>query len=87
MKRFAQLGPPNDIPMLVLADTAVAASCGTSTLCVKPLPHNDMLQRGPSATLTRRLTGWKPRAPLAAGMHATAHDFREKIKSTKGASQ
>jgi nucleoside-diphosphate-sugar epimerase len=45
----------------------------------RPLPQDDPRQRQPDITLARKILGWAPEVPLAAGLVKTLEYFRSKV--------
>ena len=79
--REQQLGPvnlgnPEEITILELAET-VSEFTGTPLHTVhRPLPMDDPTQRRPDVTRARQLLGWEPRVSLREGLHKTIAWFR-----------
>ena len=65
------LGNPQEISMLQLAQTALEVTGGHSPLSFKPLPPDDPARRCPDITLARARLGWEPKIPLRQGLKAT----------------
>ena len=65
------LGNPQEISMLQLAQTALEVTGGRSPLSFKPLPPDDPARRCPDITLARARLGWGPKIPLRQGLKAT----------------
>ncbi len=65
------LGNPQEISMLQLAQTALEVTGGRSPLSFKPLPPDDPARRCPDITLARARLGWEPKIPLRQGLKAT----------------
>ncbi len=79
--REQQLGPvnlgnPEEITILELAET-VSEFTGTPLNVVhRPLPMDDPTQRRPDVTRARQLLGWEPKVSLREGLHRTIAWFR-----------
>lgn len=74
------LGNPNEIPMLELANQVLRLTGSKSTLQLCPLPSDDPKQRQPDITQARRVLGWEPTTALEDGLRKTIAYF-EKVLS------
>lgn len=73
------LGNPEELTMLELAE-AVKRICGSKSRIVrKPLPQDDPRVRRPDITLARTKLGWTPRIGLEQGLENTLAYFRGRI--------
>ena len=81
------LGNPNELSMLDLAQRVVALTgAGTAVQCL-PLPQDDPRRRKPDITLARELLGWGPKVDLADGLKATADYFKAELGRSNGTPQ
>lgn len=79
------LGNPEEITVLELADRVLAKIPGTGSRCVfKPLPTDDPVRRRPDITLAVERLGWKPSVPLDTGLDATIAYFQERLGGHDG---
>lgn len=79
------LGNPEEITVLELADRVLAKISGTGSRCVfKPLPTDDPVRRRPDITLAIERLGWKPSVPLDTGLDATIAYFQERLGGHDG---
>jgi UDP-glucuronate decarboxylase len=70
------LGNPVEFTMLELAAEVQRLTGSQLPLVRRPLPVDDPKQRQPDITKARRLLGWEPKVPLAAGLARTIDYFR-----------
>jgi UDP-glucuronate decarboxylase len=73
------LGNPDEYTILELAQKTLDLTNSTSKLVFKPLPQDDPKQRCPDITRAKRLLGWQPAVPLAAGLKETIGYFKKKL--------
>ena len=71
------LGNPVEISMEELAHEVLELTGSRSTLQYMPARDDDPQRRCPDITLARRLLGWEPQVPRAAGLLATYQYFQE----------
>ena len=77
------IGNPNEIPLLKLAQRVNAHVGGTNKIVHQPLPEDDPKHRCPDITKAEDLLGWHPKTPLNTGLAATIADFRARLKVEK----
>ncbi len=65
------LGNPNELTMLELAELILRVSRSSSGIERHPLPEDDPHRRCPDVSLARRLLGWQPRVGLEEGLERT----------------
>ena len=65
------LGNPDEVTMLDLAEKILALSGSDSSIEFGPLPVDDPVRRRPDVTKARNLLGWEPRIPLLEGLKRT----------------
>ena len=70
------LGNPREFTMLQLAEEVQRIAGTTLPLKFEPLPQDDPRQRQPDISKARRLLGWEPQVPLAAGLVKTIEYFK-----------
>lgn len=78
------LGNPQEISMIGLAEKIKAMSCSHSEIIRKPLPQDDPRQRKPDISLARDQLGWEPKVKLEEGLGKTIAYFDQLLLSTKG---
>jgi dTDP-glucose 4,6-dehydratase len=66
------IGSPDELTMLELADLVVEVTGSSSTVAHEPLPADDPKQRRPDITLARTVLGWEPVVDLRTGLSRTA---------------
>lgn len=70
------LGNPQELSMLELAQRVLALSGSRSKLVFEPLPADDPVRRRPDITTAQRELGWQPRITLDDGLARTIAHFR-----------
>ena len=70
------LGTPHEFTMLQLAEEVQRIAGTALPLKFEPLPQDDPRQRQPDIAKARRLLGWEPQVPLAAGLVKTIEYFK-----------
>jgi len=70
------VGNPNEISMLTLANMALEICEVKSTLSTHPLPIDDPKQRCPDITKAREILEWKPEVALIDGLSRTRDYFK-----------
>ena len=70
------LGNPEEVTVLELAQTIVRLAGSTSTIEFRELPVDDPKQRRPDITRARSLLGWDPKVALEDGLGRTLEYFR-----------
>jgi UDP-glucuronate decarboxylase len=75
------LGNPNEISMLDLANAIVALTNSTSAIVYRPLPQDDPCRRRPLIDLARKRLGWEPRVPLEEGLQNTVSYFENLLRA------
>ncbi len=73
------IGNPNEVTMLELAETILSLTGSTSKLAYKPLPADDPRQRRPDISLAKSKLGWQPTVSLEAGLKETIAYFRRTL--------
>jgi nucleoside-diphosphate-sugar epimerase len=70
------LGNPEELTMLELAETTRQLVGERVEIRFQPLPQDDPQRRRPDITLARRRLGWQPRVGLSEGLRRTIDYFR-----------
>jgi len=70
------IGNPQEMTILALAQTLLALTGSHSEIIYKPLPVDDPRVRQPDISRARQLLGWEPRTLLAEGLQQTIAYFR-----------
>lgn len=73
------LGNPNEVTVLELAQTIVRLAGSDSKIEFRELPIDDPKQRRPDITRARRLIGWEPEVELEDGLSRTLEYFRSVV--------
>ena len=71
------LGNPEEIPMLGLAETVLKLTGSKSAIAFRPLPADDPAQRRPDISKARELLSWSPSTSLEEGLGKTVEYFRK----------
>jgi len=69
------LGNPQELTMLELAQLVLRLSRSPSRLVFRPLPGDDPVHRCPDIALARRHLDWAPATPVRRGVARTVRDF------------
>jgi dTDP-glucose 4,6-dehydratase len=73
------LGNPEEVTVLELAQTIVRLAGSKSTIEFRELPVDDPKQRRPDISRARNLLGWEPRVALDDGLARTLEYFRSVV--------
>jgi len=73
------IGNPNEITMIELAERIVGQVGGPSTIVHKPLPADDPRQRQPDIAVAREQLAWAPKVGLEDGLRETIAYFRHQL--------
>jgi dTDP-glucose 4,6-dehydratase len=73
------IGNPDEMTLLALAQRIVALTGSTSPLVFEALPVDDPKVRQPDITRARSVLGWAPRVNVDDGLGRTIAWFRERI--------
>jgi len=71
------LGNPDEISMLELAENILQLTDSRSKLLFKPLPADDPRQRQPDIRLAKSKLSWVPKVPLVDGLKETIEYFKK----------
>ncbi len=74
------LGNPEEISILDLANLILDLTRSKSTIAFHPLPEDDPMQRKPDINLARQKLDWTPKVGLEEGLHATIDYFKKLLK-------
>jgi UDP-glucuronate decarboxylase len=77
------IGNPNEVAVLELAELAIRLTGSHSTIMHQPLPQDDPLQRCPDITRIRELLGWEPKVDLETGLRHTIEYFIDMLAARK----
>jgi len=69
------LGSPDEITILELAQKIIDMAGSKSQICHKPLPQDDPHQRQPDISLVKEKLGWQPKTDLEEGLRKTIEYF------------
>jgi UDP-glucuronate decarboxylase len=70
------LGNPQELTVLELAQTILRLTGSRSKLVMKPLPEDDPRQRQPDIAMAREALAWTPSVGLEDGLRETIAYFR-----------
>ena len=74
------IGNPEEINMLGLAEEIVRLTGSKSKIVLRPLPEDDPKVRQPDITLARQVLHWEPRVKRGEGLRTTMEYFRKMLK-------
>jgi dTDP-glucose 4,6-dehydratase len=77
--RPVNLGNPQELTILELAETIVRLTGSRSKIVYTPLPQDDPKRRQPDITRARQLSGWEPKVEFADGLRETIAYFQKKL--------
>ena len=69
------LGNPNEVTMIELAETVLKLTASKSKLVFMPLPSDDPKQRRPDVALAKHVLGWQAKIHLTEGLQKTIDYF------------
>jgi UDP-glucuronate decarboxylase len=75
------LGNPEEITILELAEKILKLTGSRSKILFKPLPPDDPERRQPDITLAREKLGWAPKIPLGEGLLKTITYFDDLLSA------
>jgi UDP-glucuronate decarboxylase len=75
------LGNPNEVSMLELAEEVLRITGSKSTISFNPLPSDDPAKRQPDIGLAKQLLDWEPTVGLRDGLTRTVDYFRRLLDS------
>ena len=73
------LGNPEEITILELAEKIISLTGSKSKIEFKPLPPDDPVRRRPDISLAKKVLNWEPKVPLEEGLKRTIEYFRKVI--------
>jgi dTDP-glucose 4,6-dehydratase len=77
--RPVNLGNPQELTILELANEIVRLTASRSKIVYTPLPQDDPKRRQPDISRASQLCGWEPKVEFAAGLSETIAYFRDKL--------
>jgi dTDP-glucose 4,6-dehydratase len=77
--RPVNLGNPQELTILELAQMIVNLTESRSRVVFNPLPQDDPKRRQPDISRARRLCGWEPKVEFTAGLRDTIAYFKQKL--------
>lgn len=72
------IGNPNEITLLDLAERIIRLTKSKSKIVYKPLPKDDPKQRQPNISLAKKVLDWEPLVDLETGLKKTIEYFESK---------
>jgi len=73
------LGNPEEITMIELAQKIIKMSNSSSKIAFKNLPQDDPIHRKPDISLANKIINWKPNISLEIGLQKTIDYFAKEI--------
>ncbi len=83
--RPVNLGNPEELTVLQIAELVLGLTGSKSTIEFHPLPEGDPQRRKPDISLARELLGWTPTIPFREGLERTLAAFQEELELTSKA--
>jgi dTDP-glucose 4,6-dehydratase len=77
--RPVNLGNPQELTILELANEIVRLTASRSKIVYTPLPQDDPKRRQPDISRASQLCGWEPKVEFAVGLSETIAYFRDKL--------
>jgi dTDP-glucose 4,6-dehydratase len=77
--RPVNLGNPQELTILELANEIVRLTGSSSKIVYTPLPQDDPKRRQPDISRASQLCGWEPKVEFPAGLRETIAYFRGKL--------
>lgn len=74
------LGNPDEISVLSLAELVLELTGSRSKISRRPLPEDDPVRRRPDIELARRELQWSPQVQLKKGLRKTIEDFESRLR-------
>jgi len=75
------LGNPEEVSMLQLAEAILKATQSKSSITFEPLPEDDPQRRQPDITAAREKLGWEPHVSLENGLAKTLPYFQSALQN------
>jgi len=72
------IGNPNEITLLELAEQIIKLTGSKSKIVFKPLPKDDPRQRQPNISMAKKVLDWEPLVDLETGLRKTIEYFESK---------
>jgi UDP-glucuronate decarboxylase len=77
------LGNPNEISIIVLAEMIIELIGSKSVIRFEPLPEDDPARRKPDISRARKVLDWEPTVPLKDGLLRTIGYFDGSLRGDK----
>ncbi len=74
------LGNPQEITVLELAERVIQMTKSSSKIIRKPLPADDPTRRKPDITIAKTELNWEPEISLEEGLGRTIENFQQRLK-------
>jgi dTDP-glucose 4,6-dehydratase len=81
MKSPVNIGNPNEMTLIELAEKIIQLTGSKSEIIFKPLPQDDPRQRCPDISLAKDRLGWAPHVKLEEGLRLTIDYFKKCLVS------
>ena len=78
--RPVNLGRPNEVTILALAQLILQLTGSPSPIVFRPLPPDDPTRRLPDITRARTLLGWEPQVTLEEGLRRTIDYLKQTMR-------
>jgi UDP-glucuronate decarboxylase len=73
------IGNPDEFTIKELASMAIELARSPSQVVIKPARPDDPVRRKPNIELAKKILGWQPTTPLAAGLKKSLDHFRDEL--------
>ena len=73
------LGDPNEISILTVAEEIIEMTNSKSEIILKPLPLDDPIRRKPDISLAKETLKWSPNISRQSGLEKTIEYFSKEI--------
>jgi UDP-glucuronate decarboxylase len=73
------IGNPDEFTIKELASMAIELARSSSQVVIKPARPDDPVRRKPNIELAKKILGWQPTTPLAAGLKKSLDHFRDEL--------
>ncbi len=80
LKDPVNIGNPDEMPLIQLAQRIIELTGSPSKIVFKPLPQDDPKQRCPDIRVAKSKLGWQPNVKLEEGLRNTIDYFKKRLR-------